>query len=62
MGETLRGVLVVVLLVTGVAMVCYAGYLQYASLPEEHTSRQGSRRAALALGGFALIVGGSRLA
>jgi hypothetical protein len=62
MGETLRGVLVVVLLVTGVVMVCYAGYLQYASLPGEHTLRRGSRRAGLVLGGFALIVGGSRLA
>ena len=61
MAETLRIVLVVVMLVTGVVMVCYAGYLQYASLPEEHTVRQGSKRAALALGGIALIFWASRL-
>ena len=61
MGEELRAVLVVVLLAAGVAMVCYAGYLQYASLPEEHTFRQGSKRAAMALGGVVLIVAGSLL-
>lgn len=61
MGENLRIALVLVMLAAGVAMVCYAGYLQYASLPEEHTFRQGSKRAALALGGVALIFWASRL-
>jgi hypothetical protein len=57
----MAAVLVVVMLAAGVAMICYAGYLQYASLPGEHTVRQGGKRAALALGGLALILGGSLL-
>ena len=61
MSDGLRIVLVVVMLAAGVAMVCYAGYLQYASLPQEHTVRQNSTRAALAAGGIALILCGSRL-
>jgi hypothetical protein len=59
--DGLRIILLVVMLPAGVAMVCYAGYLQYASLPEEHTRRKGSVRFALAVAGIALIVGGSRL-
>ena len=50
-----------VLLVGGLAMIGYAGYLQYASLPEEHTMGQGSRRLALALGGLILLFVGSQL-
>jgi hypothetical protein len=61
MGDSLRIVLVVVMLTAGVAMVGYAGYLQYVSLPGEHTVRKGSARAALIIGGAVLIVGGSRL-
>jgi uncharacterized membrane protein YphA (DoxX/SURF4 family) len=61
MVEPLRVVLAVVLLVAGVGVVGYAGYLQYASLPEEHTFARGSARAALALAGVALIILGSRL-
>jgi hypothetical protein len=59
--DSLRILLVVAMLTAGVAMVGYAGYLQYASLPEEQTFSKGSVRAALILGGAALIVGGSRL-
>ena len=61
MGEPLRVLLAIVMLAAGVGMVGYAGYLQYASLPEEHTMRKGSIRVALALGGVALLVGGSQL-
>ena len=61
MGDPLRAALAVLLLVAGVALVGYAGYLQYGSLPEEHTLARGSMRAALAVLGVALIVLGSRL-
>ncbi|CAA9222971.1 MAG: hypothetical protein AVDCRST_MAG52-563 [uncultured Blastococcus sp.] len=61
MSEGLRLALVVVLVAAGVAMICWAGYLQYASLPHEHTVRQGAKRTALAGCGMALILGGSRL-
>lgn len=61
MGEPLRVTLAVAMLVCGWALIGYAGYLQYAVLPEEHTFAQGGKRLALALGGLALIVGGSVL-
>jgi hypothetical protein len=61
MGDSLRGVLAVVMVAAGIAMCVFAGYLQYASLPEEHTLGQVTKRAALALGGIALIFLGSRL-
>jgi hypothetical protein len=61
MGEPLRVVLAAVLIVIGVAAAVYAGYLQYVSLPGEHTVVQGGKRLALAVGGVALIVGGSQL-
>ena len=61
MSEPLRVVLAAILMVVGVAAVVYAGYLQYVSLPEEHTFARGGKRLALAVGGIALIVGGSQL-
>jgi hypothetical protein len=61
MSEPVRVVLAAVLMVVGVAAAVYAGYLQYVSLPEEHTFAQGGKRLALAVGGIALIVGGSQL-
>jgi hypothetical protein len=61
MGEPLRVVLAAVLIVVGVAAAVYAGYLQYAALPGEHTVAQGSKRLALAVGGIALIVGGGQM-
>ena len=61
MVDPVRVVLAVVLTVAGVAAAVYAGYLQYAALPEEHTFAKGGNRLALALGGLALIVGASEL-
>jgi hypothetical protein len=61
MADPMRVVLAVVLIVAGVAAALYAGYLQYVSLPEEHTFARGGKRLALAVGGIALIVGGSQL-
>jgi len=61
MGEPVRVALAVVLLVFGVAAAVYAAYLQYVSLPEEHTFAQGGKRLALAVGGIALVVGGGQL-
>ena len=61
MVDPVRVVLAVVLIVAGVAAAVYAGYLQYAALPEEHTFAKGGKRLALALGGLALIVGASEL-
>ena len=51
--------LAVVLLAAGVAALGYAGYLQYAALPEEHTFVHGGERVALA--GATLILVDSRL-
>ena len=59
MADPVRVALAVVLMVVGVAAAVYAGYLQYVALPEEHTFARGSRR--LAVGGIALIVGGSQM-
>ena len=61
MADPVRVVLAVVLIVVGVVAAVYAGYLQYAALPEEHTFAKGGKRLALALGGLALIVGASEL-
>ena len=61
MGEPVRVVLAVVLIVAGVAAAGYAGYLQYVALPEEHTSAKRGKRLALAVTGIALILGGSQL-
>ncbi len=51
----------VVLIVAGWALLILAGYLQYAALPEEHTRRAITTRAALALGGLALVLVGTEL-
>jgi hypothetical protein len=61
MDEPLRATVAVVLLVGGLALCGYAGYLQYVALPEEQTLRQRSKRAVLALGGLALALVGSWL-
>ena len=61
MSDPVRVGLAVVLLAGGVAALGYAGYLQYAALPEEHTFAQGSKRLALAAAGGALILVASRL-
>ncbi len=61
MDESLRATVAVVLLVGGIALCGYAGYLQYVALPEEHTLGQRSMRAVLALGGLALALLGTWL-
>ena len=61
MSDPVQVGLAVVLVAAGVAVLGYAGYLQYASLPEEHTFAQGGKRVALALAGVTLILVGSRL-
>ena len=61
MADPVRVVLAVVLIIAGVAAAVYAGYLQYAALPEEQTFARGGKRLALAVAGIALIVGGSQL-
>lgn len=48
-------------IIGGMAMIVLAGYLQYASLPAEHTRAAVSKRAALALGGLALVLLGNAL-
>lgn len=55
MGELFRVVLVAVMLVCGWVALGYALYLQYASLPEEHTMTRVHMRLTLALGGIALL-------
>ena len=61
MGEPLLVALAVVMLIGGMAMIGYATYLQYVALPQEHTFALRGKRLALAVGGIALIVGGSQL-
>jgi hypothetical protein len=61
MDESLRATLAVVLLVGGIALCGYAGYLEYVAIPEEHTVGQRVKRAVLALGGLVLALVGSRL-
>ena len=61
MDEPFRVAVAVVLLVGGIALCGYAGYLQYVALPEEHTFGQRSKRAVLALGGLASALLGSWL-
>jgi hypothetical protein len=54
MGESLRATLAIVMLIGGLALVVYAGYLSYVALPEEHTPRHLITRAALAVVGLVL--------
>jgi len=61
MDESLRTTVAVVLLVAGIAMCGYAGFLQYVALPEEHTLGQRGRRAGLAVVGLVLALVGSWL-
>jgi hypothetical protein len=61
MDESLRTTVAVLLLIGGIALCGYAGYLQYVALPEEHTVGQRSKRAGLALGGLVLALLGSWL-
>jgi hypothetical protein len=56
-----RVVLPLVLMVGGVALISYAGYLQYVSLPSEQAVRHVTTRAALAGGGISLVLLGTWL-
>jgi hypothetical protein len=49
MGENLRAALAIVMMIGGMALIIYAGYLYYVALPEEHAPRHMITRAALAV-------------
>jgi hypothetical protein len=61
MDEALRATVAVVLLVGGLALCGWAGYLQYVASPGEYTVGQRGKRAALALGGVASALVGAWL-
>lgn len=61
MGQPQRTILALVLVAAGILVCGYAIYLEYASLPGEHTLRQASKRMSLAFGGVTLLVLGSWL-
>ena len=58
MGESLRATLAIVM-IGGMALVVYAGYLHYVALPEEHATRNVVTRAAPAVVGIVLASLGS---
>jgi hypothetical protein len=58
-GENVRAALAIVMMIAGMALVTYAGYLQYVALPEEHAPRHVITRAALLVVGLALAVLGA---
>ena len=51
----------VVMIVAGMALVAYAGYLQFVALPEEHTPGHVITRAALFVVGLVLALLGSEI-
>ena len=55
MGESLRATLAIVMMIGGMALVVYAGYLSYVALPEEHAPRHVITRTALAVVGIVLV-------
>ena len=59
MAEILRAFLAIGLIITGMALVAYAGYLQYVALPEEHAPRHVLTRTALFVGGLVLVLTGA---
>ncbi len=59
MGENLRASLAIGMMVAGMALVVYAGYLQFVALPEEHTPRHVTTRAALFVAGLLLALLGA---
>ena len=59
MGENLRATLAIVMMIGGIALVVYAGYLYYVALPEEHAPRHVITRAALAVVGIVLVLLGT---
>jgi hypothetical protein len=59
MGENLRAALAIGMMIAGMALVAYAGYLQYVALPEEHAPRHVIARAALFVVGLVLAFAGA---
>jgi hypothetical protein len=59
MGETLRASLAIAMVIAGMTLVAYAGYLQYVALPEEHTPRHVITRTALFIVGLVLALLGA---
>ena len=59
MGETARASLAIGMMIAGMALVAYAGYLQYVALPEEHTPRHVITRVALFVVGLVLALLGA---
>ena len=59
MGESLRATLAIVMVIGGMALVLYAGYLHYVALPEEHAPRHVITRAAFAVVGIVLVLLGT---
>jgi hypothetical protein len=59
MGENLRAFLAIGMMIAGMALVAYAGYLQYVALPGEHASRHVITRTALFVVGLVLALLGA---
>ncbi len=59
MGESLGAFLAVGMMIAGMALVAYAGYLQYVALPEEHAPRGVLTRTALLVLGLVLALVGA---
>ena len=55
MGESLRAFLAIGMMIAGMALVAYAGYLQYVALSHEHAPRYVLTRAALFVAGLVLV-------
>lgn len=56
MDNNLRAALAIAMMIAGLALVAYAGYLQYVALPEEHAARHMITRAALLVVGLVLAL------
>ena len=59
MNENLPAALAIVMMIVGMALVAYAGYLQFVALPEEHTPRHVITRIALSVVGLVLALLGA---
>ena len=59
MGENLRAALAIMMIVAGMALVAYAGYLHYVALPGEHAPRHVITRGTLLVVGLALTLLGA---
>ena len=58
-GENLRTFLAIASMIAGMALVAYAGYRQYVTLPEERAPRHVIARAGLLVAGIALALLGA---